>query len=627
MKKLLIGLILILLAGAGAYAYFKYTKTEDKPTVTQAAFTQGNIIQQVQATGTLEAIRNVQVGSQVSGTVKAIYVDFNSIVKKDQVIAELDPSLLQVQVAVQKANIERQQGDIAQQQVQLENDQLNLKRSVAQAEKGLVSPQQREAAELAVKSRMAQIESAKKQIVQSQAQLSQAELNVSYCTIRSPIDGVVVNRAADVGQTVQSSMQVATLFLIATDLRTLKLSAGVDEADIGFIRRGMPVSFQVDSYQGQNFTGTVDAVRLNAQTANNVVTYPVWITVDNSDLKLRPSMTANLRIIVDQANNVLKVPNQALRFRPTGDMYTWLGLTPPAAGRGRGAGANADAGKGVPGAPGDAAGKGGRDAAGKGQPGGTASAGGGRRQRGGQGAPGGDQTASLREGGGQGRGQGRQDQGFNAEAGQGGGRRGQGGEDRGGFGRGGSTLTPEQMAQFREQFGGRGGRGGRGQGGQPGQGGGGRGQGAPGGMGRAVGNAPQLSTSTITSSSAEKIDDLFSEVPKRIQPGQVWLYDEKATDPAKKLRQISVRLGLTDGSTSELVSSGEPLAVGTMVVTNVVPPPSAMPKAGGSSIFQQQRGFGPGGGDPRFSGPQPGGGMPSGGGGGTRGGGGGRGGN
>src|SRR4029453_2472101 len=340
MKKLLIALVLLSLAGAGTYAYFKYQKTDDKAAVQQSPISTGDIIQQVQATGTLEALRTVQVGSQVSGTVSWLGADFNSIVKEGQVIAKLDPSLLQVQVDVQEANIQRQQGDIEQQKVQLENDQKNLERTQAQSDKGLVSPQQLETAKLQVKTRQANINSAEKQLVQAQAQLNQAKLNVSYCTIKAPIDGVIVDRRVDVGVTVQSSMTTPQFFTIATDLTTLKLSAGVDEADIGYIRRNMPVTFLVDSYPGVNFVGTVDAVRLNATTNQNVVTYPVWITVQNPDLRLRPSMTANLKIIVDRATNVMRVPNQALRFRPTTDIYTWLGMPPPAAGQGRGRGAN-----------------------------------------------------------------------------------------------------------------------------------------------------------------------------------------------------------------------------------------------------------------------------------------------
>jgi HlyD family secretion protein len=465
MKKLVLSLMLVVAAGVGAYAYFKNGGADDKPRVNETAITEGTITQSVQATGSLEALRNVQVGSQVSGTVKAVYADFNSIVKKGQVIAELDSALLQIQVDVQKANLERQQGEIAQQQVLLANDQMNLDRAETLFSTSLVSEQQVETVRLTVKSRQASIESAKKQIVQARANLQQAELNVSYCIIRSPVDGVVVDRKVDIGQAVQASMTTPQFFTISTDLTKLKLAALVDESDIGFIRRGMPVTFTVDTYANQQFRGTVDAVRLNAQTANNVVTYPVWINVENADLKLRPSMTANLKIVIDQAVNVLRVPSQALRFRPTTDMYAWLGAPAPAAavkGRGPAAGTS---------------------------------------------LPGTDVVRASRD--------------------------------------------------------------------------------ASAGADRPV---------PITARNASQIDDLFAQVQKRVQPGQVWIYDETAGDPSKKLRAVSVRAGLTDGQFTELVSTGEPLPVGAKIVTGVASPASAAPKAaaGGSSIFNQNQrgGFG-----------------------------------
>ncbi len=328
-KKRLAGLLtFVLLAVAVVYARYIYGETDERATVQRAPATTGTIVQAVRAVGTLQAVRTVRVGSQVSGTVKAIYADYNSVVKKDQVIAEIDPSLLEVQVAVQTANIARQENDIAQQRVQLANDQKNLDRMQAQFEKGLVSPQQLETARLQVKTRLSQIASAEKMKIQTEAQLTQAKLNVSYCTIRSPIDGVVVNRFVDVGQTVQASLNAPQFFMIASDLTTLRLAAGVDEADIGRLRRGMSVSFTVDSYRGQTFRGLVDAVRLNAQNQNSVVTYPVWIQVPNADLKLRPSMTANLQILVDTAADVVRVPNDALRFRPNSGIYAWLHATP-----------------------------------------------------------------------------------------------------------------------------------------------------------------------------------------------------------------------------------------------------------------------------------------------------------
>jgi HlyD family secretion protein len=595
MKKLLSVIILLALAGGGWYAYTKYGKVEDKPTVNQATLQMGDITQFVEATGTLEALRNVQVGSQVSGTVKELYADFNTIVKAGQVIAEIDPTLLQVQVDIQKANIDRQIGDIEQQRVLLENDGVNLRRQESLTKSGLASPQALEAAQLQVKSRQAQINSAEKQLIQSRANLSQAELNVSYTTIRSPVDGVVVDRRVDKGVTVQASMTTPQFFIIATDLTTLKLSAGVDEAEIGYLRRGMPVTFTVDAYPQSTFEGQVDAVRLNAATTNNVVTYPVWINVENRDYRLKPSMTATVRIIVDKATNVLRIPNSSTRFRPTTDTYTWLGMTPPAAGRGRG-GANADkGGRGAQVAPGkDGAVSGGTTPTTPPPPGAG-------RQADARAGEGGQRRQSAATGGEVQPGQGRQGRAQGAEG--------------GGFGRGRGDLTPEQLAEMRARFGqggqgGRGGRGGRGQGAEAGQNAG------AGGGGRGAGRGQQApaalpAAAPITQGTGAKIDDLFAPVPKRITNAQVWLYDEQSADPNRKLRQVSVTLGLTDGTFSELVRSGEPLAAGTMVVTGVIPPASALPKAGAGSIFggQQQRGGGgfPGGG---------GGGAPRGGGGG-----------
>jgi HlyD family secretion protein len=282
----------------------------------------------------------------------------------------------------------------------------------------------------------------------------------------------------------------------------------------------------VDAYGTQQFVGTVDSVRLNATTVNNVVTYPVWINVLNPDLKLRPSMTANLKIIVDKADNVIKVPNQALRFKPTSIMYTWLGMTPPAAGRGRGANAKTDA---------QALGGGGPNA----------------------GPPGPGQGAGPDRG------------------------------RRGGFGRG---VTSDQTARFQQGAGGRGDRG----------------RGGRGARGEQSGSAAAKVTPAALRDAA-KIDDLFEAVPKRTQSGQVWLDDEKAADANKRLRQVNVRVGLTDGQFSELVSStGETLTAGTLVVTGVVPPASALPKPG-QNLFQQnpRGGFGPGG----PGGPGPGGGR------------------
>jgi len=627
MRRLVTALLLLAAAGGGGYYYFTYSKQPEKPQVVQATISQGNITEQVQATGTLEALRTVTVGPQVSGTIQWLGADFNQIVKAGQVVARLDPSLLQVQVDIQTANIERQETDIESQKVQLEDANRSLVRTKELFEKGLANQTQLEQADLTVKTRVAQIASAQKQLVQARANLAQANLNLSYTEVKSPIDGVVVNRRVDVGQTVQSSMNVAEFFQIATDLRMLKLTAGVDEAEIGKVLPDMPVIFTVDSYPGQQFHGTVNAVRLNATTNQNVVTYPVWIDAPNPDLKLRPNLTANVRIIISSAENVIRIPNQALRFRPTTDVFTALGLTPPAAGRGNPAGdAGGRRGRGADGN-GDATGAGGSTAA---QPG----AGG--PQAPGQGRSGDGSQRAARTQGGQGGGQSAQGQGGqgrqpgqNGQGGQGGGRGSGGGQ---GFGRGSyANMSPEDRQRMMDQLGirggGRGGQSGQGGGARGGRGGqgGGRGQqgqfaGGQGQRGGRPGGNPADTPGGIEAPNptglppltADKIDELFQPTPTRIQGGSVWTWDEAN----KKLTEIRVRTGITDNQFSQLIDGD--VKVGQQVVTSVLIPLTTQQR-NQQNIFgnQPNRGFG---------GMQPGGPGGPGGGGGDRGGGGARGG-
>jgi HlyD family secretion protein len=581
MKKLVFFIILLAAGGGGTWYYIKYGKPPEKPQVIQTAISKGDIIEQVSATGTLEPLRRVDVGSQVSGTVKEIYVDFNNIVKQGQLLAEIDPSLLQVQVDIQNANIERQKMDIDNQEVQLLDVKRQYDRTKVLFDKQLQNQQALEQADLNVKLRQAQIDSAKKQLVQAEANLSQAKLNVSYTKIYSPIDGVVVDRKVDKGQTVQASMTTPSFFVLATDLRHLKLTAGVDESEIGKLKPDMSVTFTVDAYGQQLFFGTVNAVRLNAQTANNVVTYPVWIDVPNGDLRLRPSMTAQVKIIISTASDVIRVPNNAFRFRPNADIYTALGLTPPAAGAGRRLGGPADAS-------GDPNGGGAR---------------GGKNREGGQGAnaqaaPGTQANAAAGPGGQRTPGQG--GQGAQGQGGQG----GQGGRNRQGQGRGGggfgnqagmANLTPEQLQALRDRYSKGGGQGM--QGGGRGQAGGGRGQGsagAPGAGGRGArgGPVPDNAKSADAPLNADKIDELFKGVPKQISPASVWTWDEAK----KELKQINIRVGVSDGTFSELVSGDLP--VGQQVVTNVILPQSRTTTQGNNPFLQQPgRGFGnPGGG-------------------------------
>jgi HlyD family secretion protein len=601
MKKLILAFLILGGGGAGAYYQFVYKKPVEKPQVQRAPITQGDIVEQVSATGQLEPWKRVDVGSQVSGVVTKMHVDFNHVVKQGQLLAEIDPQLLQVQVDIQKANVDRQLSDIANQKVGLEDLKIQLARARQLTEKGLQNQAQLEQSELAVKNREAQINSQEKQLVQTRAALAQAELNVSYTKIISPIDGVVLERKVDVGQTVQSSMSVASFFVIVTPLQQLRLTAGVDEADIGRVRAGMPVEFLVETYGQTKFYGEVDAVRMNATNQNNVVTYPVWIKVENQDLRLRPSLTATAKIIISRATNVVRIPNQAFRFRPNADIYTALGLEAPAAGRGRrlgGAGDDKETNGGGSKAGAPAAGDKGQPAAGQpGQP--DAS----KQAQAGRGEGGGGQTRTPGSGGTQGARTDRGDrssksgQGFGAQSGM-------------------PNLTPEQMQAMRERFA-RGGGSGRGGGGSGRSGGGGQaGQnqsGRGGGGGRNAQPGPPVAVKE-----GQKIDDFFQPVPRLISRNSVWTYTEGQNGQPGVLKEYNVQLGVTDGTFSELVSGD--IKVGDQLVTSVTLPRPTAPTMGANPFGQPQRGGGPGGGG--FTPAAPGGGGNPGGGGGGRGGGG-----
>jgi HlyD family secretion protein len=256
----------------------------------------------VTATGTLSAVTTVQVGSQVSGVVARLYADFNSHVKKGQLLAELDPTSFQAQVDQQRASVTKSQVEAA-------NAKITFDRQARLLKAGLAAQADVDAAKTAY-------EGAAAQVRLGQAQLHQAETNLNYTHIISPIDGVVIDRQYDVGQTVAASFQAPLLFQIAQDLTKMQVQADVDQSDIGRVQVGQPARFTVDSYPDQEFRGRISQIRLNATVSQNVVTYPVIIEVGNPDEKLRPKTTANVTIDVATVRDVLRVPNAALRFRP-----------------------------------------------------------------------------------------------------------------------------------------------------------------------------------------------------------------------------------------------------------------------------------------------------------------------
>ena len=262
-------------------------------------------------------VTTVQVGTQVSGTIKALYADFNSEVRKGQVIAELEPSLFQTQVEQARATMTRLQADADRAKVEVQDTQSKSRRAQELFDQKLISRNDVETAQSSAMQAEASLKSAQAQITQARAALNQVQVNLNNTIIKAPIDGVVISRNVDVGQTVAASMQAPTLFVLAQDLTRMQVSASVDESDIGRIAAGQKVSFRVDAYPADTFTGTVSQVRLNPTTEQNVVSYTTMIDVPNPEIKLKPGMTANVTIQIAGSENVLRVPNSALRFRPT----------------------------------------------------------------------------------------------------------------------------------------------------------------------------------------------------------------------------------------------------------------------------------------------------------------------
>jgi HlyD family secretion protein len=334
MKKALLSLAVLIALGGSVYAYYRYRDTGPAFTVTTAAVTRGDVIDTVGATGTLQAVTTVQVGTQVSGTIQSLYADFNSLVKKGEVIARLDPSLFQTQIEQAQANLLRSQADLERLKVALDDAKTKLARAKELSGRQLIPQSELDTADVNVRAAEAQLRSADAQVTQAQASLNQNQVNLQHTVIEAPIDGLVISRSVDVGQTVAASMQAPTLFVLAADLTKMQVLANLDESDVGRIRPGQQVIFRVDAYPTEDFRGSVSQVRLNPIVQQNVVTYATVIDVPNDELKLKPGMTANVTIEIAHSANALRIPNSALRFRPTPDMYAAIGQTPDASARG-----------------------------------------------------------------------------------------------------------------------------------------------------------------------------------------------------------------------------------------------------------------------------------------------------
>jgi HlyD family secretion protein len=557
MNRALLTLAVLGIAGGSGYAYYHFRQTAPKFTVTTSPITLGDVVETVGATGTLQPVTTVQVGTQVSGTVQALYADFNSLVKKGQVLARLDPSLFQTQIDQGRANLIRAQADLERLRVSLDDARTRVARARELAGRQLIPKSDLDAAEVNVRVAEAQLRSAEAQVTQAKASLNQNEVNLTHTVIEAPIDGLVISRNVDVGQTVAASMQAPTLFLLAADLTEMQVVANLDESDVGRIRPGQAVSFRVDAYPTDSFSGTVSQVRLEPKVQQNVVTYATVIDVPNPQLKLKPGMTANVNIEIARRNNVVRVPNSALRFRPTNEMYVAIGQSPPdpasgaefGAGR-RGAGAS-------PGSSAVPSPSSGREAAPAPAAAAAAPARGSRNmQAGNQVSVQPDVNPPTSEGGGSG------------SEGTGPFRRSSGGApsgERPDLAARMENMPPEQREQLLSRL--------RARGMDP------SGTGITASRGEGGKRPSSAGPGTPPPGGATTIDALFGPLPQTETPGRVWLYT------GGQLRPVRVRVGISDGQVSELIEGD--LQPGTELVTNISTGNATRPSATQALPFGQ----------------------------------------
>src|SRR5436190_4657904 len=354
-KPLWIVLLLVVLAGSGIgiWQWRKHAAQSAIPRYDTVAVDRGPIVAKVTATGTLSALVTVQVGTQVSGRIKEIKVDFNSQVKKGQVIAKIEPALFAAALESARANYLAAQGTVTKLEAQAENAKLQYDRAQALFDRKAIAQADLDTARATMRAANGDVTASRGNMEQAKASLHQAQVNLDYTTIVSPTTGVVISRSVDVGQTVAASLSAPTLFLIAEDLTKMQVDTSVAEADIGKLKADMEATFTVDAYPSRQFKGKIRQIRNAPQTLQNVVTYDAVIDVSNPDLALRPGMTANITFIYDHRDSALRVANAALRFQPPPEMAraAWGG----GAGGPRGAGGGQRPGGG--GAPGEGAGQ------------------------------------------------------------------------------------------------------------------------------------------------------------------------------------------------------------------------------------------------------------------------------
>jgi HlyD family secretion protein len=313
-RKLLWAILLGLVA---ALVLWRCTRSDEAaPKYVTDAVARGDVISRVSASGSLSAVVTVEVGSQVSGRIQALYADFNSVVKKGQRIAKIDPALFEAAVAQAAANVTAARGNLARLEAQAEEAERLARRAAQLFETRIVAENDRDASASTALAARAAVQQGRGQLAQSQAALYQSETNLRYTDILAPTDGIVISRAVNVGQTVAASLSAPVIFTIAQDLRAMEVHTNIAESDIGRLRAGMDASFTVDAYPTERFRGRIREIRNAPQVVQNVVTYDAVIDVENAELKLKPGMTATVNIVSERRDGVLRVPNAALRFRP-----------------------------------------------------------------------------------------------------------------------------------------------------------------------------------------------------------------------------------------------------------------------------------------------------------------------
>lgn len=341
--SLLLGIAVVAILGGGAWWWTARKGEAADGAYRTATIERGDIRVAISATGTLSAISTVTVGSQISGQVTDVLVDYNSEVKKGEVLARIDPSTYEAQIEQGNAQIANAQASLKQAQATLANAELDYTRKADLGRQKLVAQSDVDLARAARDQARAQVNAAQASIRQQTASTQTTRVNLDRTVIRSPVDGVVLTRTIEPGQTVAASLQAPELFTIAEDLSKMKIELAVDEADIGQVKVGQAVSFTVDAFADRQFRGQVQQVRLSATTTSNVVTYPVVVSVDNSDGTLLPGLTVNAEIEVSKRDDILKVSNAALRYKPTGEAATATAAAQaPQGGQNRGGGIGDD---------------------------------------------------------------------------------------------------------------------------------------------------------------------------------------------------------------------------------------------------------------------------------------------